>query len=260
VIALLLVIGAAAWAIVNFGKSDGPNTVTIPASIIGMTEDSARAKILSLKLKPVEGATTPGPCADDQDGKPKTVCTVDPEILSQVDEHTTVTYHLYSPARVDVPLVEDKQLADALAILNENKLQGDPVRVNSPRPRGTVIRQDPKAFVPGGVPPNSTIKLFVSSGKVKLPDVRTMTFEEAQGVLNQKGFLDVRQSDTPIQTDDPNQNGVVAQESPTPGQSFDPNTTAVTLTVYQYVPPPPPTTPITTPTTPPSTPITTTTP
>src|SRR5205085_1985130 len=90
VVALLLVIGAAAWAIVNFGKNDGPTTVAVPSSLIGMTEDSARNKILSLKLKPVEGATTAGPCFDGQPGKVKTVCLVDPEVGSQVDEHTTV--------------------------------------------------------------------------------------------------------------------------------------------------------------------------
>jgi serine/threonine-protein kinase len=98
----------------------------------------------------------------------------------------------------------------------------------------------------------------VSTGKVKLPDVRGFTYEEAQATLNQKGFIDVQPGGT-IETQDQSQDGVVAQESPTPGQAFDPQTTPVTLTTYQYVPPPP-TTPITTPTTPPSTPITTTTP
>jgi beta-lactam-binding protein with PASTA domain len=262
VVALLLVIGAAAWAIVNFGTNDGPKTVAVP-SIIGMTEDAARAKILQANLKPVEGDPTSETCDDGQPGKVKTVCKVDQDIGAQVDEHTTVTYHLYSPARVDVPSVEGKQLDEALSILNKARLQGVPHRVNSKQPQGTVLRQDPQAYVPGGVAPNSSVDLYVSNGKVKLPDVRGMTYDEAQAALNQKGFLQVQSSGTPISTEDSSQDGVVAHESPTPGQAFDPNNTQVTLTLYQYVapPPPPPTssTPVT-PTTTPTTPSTSTTP
>jgi serine/threonine-protein kinase len=253
VIALLLVIGAAAWAIVNFGTDNGPSTVAVP-SVIGMTEDAARAKILQSKLKPVQGDPTSGPCAGGQQGKVKTVCTVDPGVGAQVDEHTTVTYHLYSPARVDVPLVEGKQLDEALSILNDAHLQGVPHRVNSSKPQGTVVHQSPRAYVQGGVAPNSQVQLAVSNGKVKLPDVRGMTYDEAQAALNHKGFVNVQQGST-IQTEDPSKDGVVAQESPTPGQAFDPSI-QVTLGTYQYVAPPPPTTssppttPVTTPTTP----------
>jgi serine/threonine-protein kinase len=92
----------------------------------------------------------------------------------------------------------------------------------------------------------------VSNGKVKLPDVRGMTYDDARATLNAHGFLDVNQGST-VETSDPGQDTVVTQENPTPGQAYDPGT-PITLNTYQYVAPPPPTTPITTPTTPVSTP------
>src|SRR3954468_12987058 len=108
VVALLLVIGAAGWAIVNFGKDNGPSTVPVP-SVVGMTEKAAQDSIRHANLHPVAGAKTAGPCADSQPGKVGTVCTVEPIEGTQVQERTSVTYHLYSPARVDVPPVVGKQ-------------------------------------------------------------------------------------------------------------------------------------------------------
>jgi serine/threonine-protein kinase len=254
VIALLLVIGAAGWAIVTFGKDNGPTTVAVP-SIIGMTQDAAEARIRQANLKPVEGAPTSGPCAEGQAGKPHMVCTAEPGAGADVQEKTIVTYHLYSPERVDVPLVEGKTLSEALTILHDAKLQAKIHRVNSVRPRDTVVRQDPAAFVSGGVAPNSEVDIYVSTGKVQLPDVRGLTFDEAQAKLNPQ-FINITQG-SPITTEDPNQDGLVAQESPTPGHAYDPST-EITLVLYQYVAPPPPeTTPITQPVT---TPVTTTTP
>ena len=239
VVALLLVIGAAGWAIVNFGKDSGPNTVAVP-SIIGMTKDAADQALRQANLKPVKGENTSGTCDDGQQGSVGKVCTVEPRVDTSVQEHTTVTYHLYSQGRVDVPPVEGKDVNDALQILHDAKLKGNVHRVNSTQPRDTVIRQDPKAFVAGGVPPGYTVQLFVSTGKVKLPDVRGMTYDQALAKLN-PNFTNIKQ--TTQETQDPNQDNIVATENPTPGFAYSPDT-QITLTVYHYVAPPP-TTPTT---------------
>jgi serine/threonine-protein kinase len=253
-LALLLVVVAAAWAIVHFGNTKGPATVAVP-SIVGMTEDAAVQAIRQADLKPVAGSKTSGPCADSQQGKLGHVCTVSPGEGEQVQERTSVTYHLYSPGRVDVPYVVGKSVSDAEQIISQAKLQPDVHMVNSTESKGTVVRQDPKAYVAGGVAPGSTVKIYVSTGKVNLPDVTGLTFEEAQAKLNPQ-FVNITQA-SPITTTDPNQDGLVAQESPTPGHAYSPDT-QITLTLYQYVAPPPTTTPPTTPTTtPPTTPTTT---
>src|SRR3954452_4951349 len=237
VIALLLVIGAAGWAIVTFGKDQGPATVAVP-SVIGMTKDAAETSIRQANLKPVEGPTTDGPCADGQPGKKDHVCTVEPAEGASVQENTTVTYHLYSPGRVDVPLVVGKDLSDAEDLLNSSHLTWTVTRVNSTQARDIVVRQKPPAYVSGGVAPGSAVQLFVSTGKMKLPDVRGLTFDAAQAKLNPT-FTNIVQG-TPQATSDPNQDGLVISESPTPGLTYPPNT-RITLVLNQYVAPPPPT-------------------
>jgi serine/threonine-protein kinase len=242
VVALLLVIGAAGWAIVTFGKDNGPGTVAIP-SIVGMTGPAAEQSIRQAKLRPIEGTRTDGPCADGQPGKQGKVCTVEPVEGTQVQERTSVTYHLYSPGKVDVPPVVGKDVNEAQSILNTAKLSWTIHHINSTQPRNTVVRQDPEAFVAGGVAPGTKVDLFVSTGKVKLPDVRGMTYDEALAKLN-PNFTNIK----PVSQDttDPNQDNVVATENPTPGFAYPPDT-QINLTVDHYVAPPPTSTPPTSP-------------
>jgi serine/threonine-protein kinase len=243
VVALLLVIGAAGWAIVNFGKDSGPGTVAVP-SIVGMTSDAASQAIRQANLKPEKGDNTSGACDDGQPGKVGKVCTVEPKVNTEVQEHTTVTYHLYVQGKVDVPPVEGKSLSDAENILHDHKLSWDVHYVNSTQPRNTVIHQDPPAFVAGGVAPGTKVKLSVSTGKVKLPNVVGLTFDAAQAKLN-PNFTNINQVSQ--DTQDPNQDNIVATESPKPGFAYDPST-QINLVVYHYVAPPP-TTPPTSPST-----------
>ena len=232
VVALLLVIGGAGWAIVNFGKDNGPATVSVP-SIIGMTPDAAEQAIRQANLRPVRGDSTSGTCDDGQQGTVGKVCTVEPKIDTPVQEHTTVTYHLYIQEKVDVPPVVGKQLNDAEQILHDKKLDFKAIKVNSPQPVNTVVRQDPPAFVAGGVKPGTVVKLYYSSGKVKLPDVRGLTYDEALAKLNPH-FTNIGQ--TSVETSDPSQDNHVANENPTPGLAYNPDT-RITLTVYHYTAP-----------------------
>jgi serine/threonine-protein kinase len=238
VVALLLVIGAAGWAIVNFGKDNGPGTVAVP-SIIGMTKDAADQAIRQANLKPDKGASTSGTCDDGQPGTVGKVCTVEPKVDTQVQEHTTVTYHLYAQGKVDVPSVVGRQLSDAEQTIHDAKLTPKAIAVNSTQPANTVIRQDPKGFVSGGVAPGSVVKLYYSTGKVKLPNVVGLTYDEAVAKLNPK-FTNINA--VPQQTSDPNQDNVVATESPKPGFAYDPST-QINLVVYHFVAPPTTSTP-----------------
>jgi serine/threonine-protein kinase len=96
-----------------------------------------------------------------------------------------------------------------------------------------VIRQDPEPFT--AVPLGFKVTLYVSSGKVKLPDVRGKTFDDAEAALN-PNFTNIVQG-APIQTSDQSKDGLVAQESPTPGDAY-PTSQQVTLRLYHFVAPP----------------------
>ena len=238
VVALLLVIGAAGWAIVNFGKDNGPGTVAVP-SIIGMTPDAAEQTIRQANLKPLRGDSTSGTCDDGQPGTVGKVCTSEPHVDQQVQEHTTVTYHLYIQQKVDVPSVVGKSLSDAEQVIHEAKLTPKPIKINSTQPANTVVRQDPEAFVAGGAKVGDIVKLYYSSGKVKLPAVVVLTFDEALAKLNPK-FTNINQ--VPQTTTDPNQDNIVATESPHAGFAYDPSI-QVNLVVWHYEAPETSTTP-----------------
>jgi serine/threonine-protein kinase len=232
VVALLLVIGVAAYAIAFLGNDKGPTMVSVPGSLIGRTEDAAKQAIRQAGLVPQKGPDVSTTCDDGSQGQKGKVCHVDPAEGARVKKGTVVTYSLFTPERVNVPDVEGKSLADAERTLNDAKLKWDIKHVNSPQPQGTVIRQDPEAFQPpGGVAPGTIVKLFVSTGKVKLPDVVGLSYEDALAKLNPT-FLNVVQG-APVTTTDQSKDNTVKQEIPTPGFAYDPNT-KITLILYHY--------------------------
>jgi serine/threonine-protein kinase len=257
VIALLIVIGVASYLIVHFGSNGGPKLVAVP-SVVGQSKQAADNTIRNANLKPRQGADTHGPCADGQAGRKGFVCTVEPNESTNVQDGSTVTYHLYTPAMVSVPAVTGLQLNDAENKLHDSRLQWHIKRVNTADPAGTVRRQDPVEFTT--VAPNSFVTLYVSSGKLRLPDVTGKKLGDAQRQLFNLGFTDVTQNPTPVPTPDQTQDGTVKSEEPGSGVVVTPGT-PITLTVYQYqaptssacVPTPPDTTttpapPTTTPT------------
>jgi serine/threonine-protein kinase len=234
VLALLIVIGVAGYLIVHFGSDNGPKMVAVPSTLIGEPEANAQQDIRNAGLNFKKGPDTHGPCDGGQTGTKGDVCQVQPKEGTQVQQGSTVTYYLYTPAQVSVPSVTGLQLADAKNKLNGNHLGWTIKNVNRAAAAGTVVNQDPAEFAV--VAPGTKITLFVSTGKVKLPDVRGKSFDDAQTQLNGAGFTNVVQSSTLVPTSDQSQNGLVKEESPTPGLDYA-QSTKITLTVYQYVPP-----------------------
>jgi beta-lactam-binding protein with PASTA domain/predicted Ser/Thr protein kinase len=233
VVALLLVIGAASYAIVFLGKDKGPTMVAVPSSLVNETPAAAEQQIRNAGLTPHKGTATSGPCDQGQKVDPNNVCTVKPAEGASVQKGTIVTYQLYTPAKAQVPPVEGMQVNQAERALNDANLKSDVHKVNRSDPAGTVVRQDPAAFAT--VAPGSAVQLYVSTGKVKLPDVRNQNLNDAQTTLNRVGFTDVTQG-TPQPTSDPNKDGLVFSESPSPGIPY-PLAQQITLVVYQFVPP-----------------------
>jgi eukaryotic-like serine/threonine-protein kinase len=253
VVALLLVIGVAAYAIVFLGKDNGPSRVDVPTGLLGEKPTAVEQQITNASLKPVRGDDIGDSNDCDQQVDEGLVCKVSPVEGTSVKEHTEVVYQVYVIAQVQVPFVEGKQLEEAERLLNQAKLGWNLHKVNRVAAAGTVVRQDPPAFQK--VAPNTKIDLYYSSGKVRLPDVRNLSVGDAQAKLN-PNFTNIVVSDTPQTTTDPAKDGKVASESPTPGNLYPPGT-QVTLVPYQFVAPPtstPPTDTGTPPTTPPASP------
>jgi serine/threonine-protein kinase len=238
VLALLLVIGAASWLIFKYrNDSGGGKNVTIPANIIGMEPNAAQDALSKLNLTPVEAEnSTSGPCDGGKTVKNGQVCRLDPKPGESVKEHTTVTYTVYAPFTKQVPSVTGKSLNDAENTLNGAGFHNIKVKkADTPDPANTVLSQDPAAFT--SVSPNHVITLTVSTGKVKMPTVTGLTFEQAQAKLNQAGFTHIQVPPPTTPTTDQSKDGKVALQSPTGGLAY-PLDTQITLTVFQYQAPP----------------------
>jgi beta-lactam-binding protein with PASTA domain/predicted Ser/Thr protein kinase len=248
VVALLLVIGAATYAIFVIGKTDKPKTVAVP-SIVGQLPAAAADALTKAKFKPVKGEDTNGPCVDGAKVAKGKVCLVDPAPGNKVKEGSTVTYQLFTPKTVQVPVLVGKQFSDAATILNGLGLKAKQKPADTAAPAGQVTAQDKPEF--SSVAPGTTVTLSVSTGKVKLPDVRGKKAADAKTTLNAANWTNVDISKT-VDTPDKTKNGLVADENPTPGIAYA-QSTPIVLTIYKYVPAPP------TCTTPPPTPTDTTT-
>ncbi len=231
VVALLLVIGAAAYFIASLGNDSKAKTVAVP-SVVGQTENVATNLIRQAKLTPQKGADTGGPCAQNQKVDKGQVCTIEPAAGQKVKQSSVVTYHLFTPKTVQVPFVEGESYTQAVNDLQSHQLGATRKNVFNKAPSGTVLKQDTPQFTQ--VPPNTKIVLEVSTGTLKLTDVRGKTFDDASNTLS-PNFPNVSQGPPVIITDpaEKAKDGKVASESPSPGHAYAPNQT-ITLRVYQY--------------------------
>jgi serine/threonine-protein kinase len=235
VLALLLVIGAAVAAILLIGKSNkGTPQVGVP-SIIGQLASAGEDALRAAKLVPQRGDDTNGPCNGNQTVNKGQICLVEPVAGTKVNQDSAVVYHLYTPKTVSVPSEINKNFSDAANDLHANGLVAKRVNVDNAAAAGTVIGQSPDPFTE--VAPNSAVNLQVSSGNVKLPDVRGKQRGDAVQTLNSAGWTHFN-PDQQLVTHDKTKDGTVADESPTPGIAY-PQSTSITLTIYKYVKPVP---------------------
>jgi serine/threonine-protein kinase len=242
VVALLIVIGVATFIILGGGTGSGPKTVVLH-SVAGMQPQVAADQIRSQGLVPKQGPDSNGPCEGGVVGKGK-VCLTDPPPGTQVDKGSTVTYRLYTPKLASVPFVEGKTFPQAVAILHNHGLQAKRKPVFSSQPQGIVLHQETAAYLT--IQPGSTVVLDVSTGTVKLPGVKHQQLDAALRKLDAAGFTNHRVAY--VNTSNSALDGIVFDESPTPRLPY-PVTQRVTLSVYQYVAPPPTSSPPSSPST-----------
>jgi serine/threonine-protein kinase len=167
---------------------------------------------------------------------------------------TLITFQTYKKPTIQVPNVVGQTYADAADALSAKGLKPVRTDVNSDKPAGQVVAEDPKAYT--NVAPGEQITLSVSNGKSGVPNEIGKQVSNAKADLNGNGWPNV--TTQPRQTSDRAQDGIVLDQTPVTGSY--PKSQQITLVYGVYVPPTPtPTTPKTTPTTPTTTPTTPTT-
>ncbi|MGZ4375240.1 MAG: Stk1 family PASTA domain-containing Ser/Thr kinase [Gaiellaceae bacterium] len=144
----------------------------------------------------------------------------------RIQKNNFVTIYVSTgPPKTAVPSVVGEQVARALSDLQDAKLKGRQVTVDSGKPQGQVISQSPKAGA--SVAEGTSITLNVSKGPtpVAVPNVVGSTYDTASSILQAKGFA-VRRTD--VKSDQPKD--TVIGMTPTAG-TLQPPGAIITLTV-----------------------------
>jgi serine/threonine-protein kinase len=224
-VALLFVIAAVVGGYFLYSQIQdqlsGSETIAV-GNYVGIREADAVAKInaAGLRANPVRQYN-----ADAR--FPETyVFSQSPRPGDRTQKHNFVTIYVsLGPPKTTVPSVVGEPLDRALSDLQDSKLQGKSVQVESDKPQGEVVSQSPTAGA--SVVQGSKVTVRVSKGPqpIGVPNVIGSTFATAQSTLLAKGFavsrIDVK-SDQPKDT--------VIGMSPGPGTLQPPNTN-IRLTV-----------------------------
>ena len=205
---------------VTIWVSTGKPKVALP-TLVGLKSQDAIAKLKSLHLVPDVHEITSGQPAD-------TVTASDPKAGTQVVAGTKVRINVSKgPTPVTVPGVVGESINQATATLNQAGFKVVPTYVDSDQPQNTVVNQSPAQNQQAAK--GSTVSLTVSNGPktVAVPDVRTLDQSSAVSTLQAQNFK-VKFNYQPVT--DPQQDGIVLDQSPEGGQQAKPGST-VTLTV-----------------------------
>ena len=265
VVAVLLVLGGVGvlvWKLNSNDNTPAPTKIAVP-NLVGLTVTQANTELQQLNskkctpdntscgifLKPNEkdGPSTSETCDGGQaiktDGQICKLTNINGQTVaanSVIEGRTDLFYQLYQTATANVPYVIDdtpQQATDALKQVGLNAKILDTKINNFDHEAGHVAGQSPGngATVPQG----STVKLQLSSGERRLPDVTTdnMSCADANNEINGMGWTTVhnRQSRG---TSDRNKVGNVYGMHPTPGHLY-PKDTKIVLFCYKYKAPPP---------------------
>src|SRR2546426_7892933 len=199
----------------------GSKTVAV-RNYVGLREANAVALIRQAGLRP---NPVRQPNADPK--FPETyVFSQTPRPGDRTQKKNFVTIYVsLGPPKTDVPSVVGEPLDRALADLQDAKLKGKPVQVESDKPQGQVVSQSPTAGA--SVEQGTKVTLRVSKGPtpIAVPNVIGSSFESAQSTLLGKGFAVSR---TDVKSDQPKD--TVIGMSPGPG-TFQPPNTNIKLTV-----------------------------
>ncbi|MFJ8695158.1 Stk1 family PASTA domain-containing Ser/Thr kinase [Streptomyces roseolilacinus] len=198
--------------LISVWVSQGAEKVKVP-NVLEQSEELAKSNLENEKFT-VKVET-------EESEKPEgTVIKQDPEGGTEHEKGTKVTITIAVKGKVSVPRVIDSQFDHAKAQLETLKFQVQREDVDSDKPAGQVVDQNPKPDE--RVSEGSTITLKVSKGpqqqQVEVPQVVGMLLGQAKQVLAQRG-LQLAVGEGPD-----NDAVFVVDQDPKPGQKVDPNT------------------------------------
>lgn len=190
VIVLLLAAGGIIWAVNSSGDGKVDPTTTTSAAVSvpdlkNMDESQAKASLKAVNLVYKEG----DPVASDTVEKGYAVSST-PGSGTKVREGSTVYVSFSSgPDSLTVPDLTGKSVAEATNILTELGLSiGDTNTVNDgTQPANMIVSQEPKSGTP--VKPGSKISVSIASGSVEVPNVVTLTLEDAKSKIAAQGLV-----------------------------------------------------------------------
>ena len=200
---------------VTLDVGNGPATVQVP-SLIDLSPDQADAQLRQAGLtlaanqqqQPVTDATKIGK-----------IVAQNPLPLAAVPAGTQVQITVgVAQSKVKVKNVVGDPFDKAQANLQADDLTVQRLDVDSNKPKGEVVAQDPKANTE--VNKGTTVTLQVSRGnQIQMPDLTGLTTDEAQAKLKDLGWngtLNVAKT----QADKPNEVGKIVEQDPANGQTI----------------------------------------
>ncbi|HEX3223824.1 MAG TPA: Stk1 family PASTA domain-containing Ser/Thr kinase [Nocardioides sp.] len=236
-ILLVIVLGLAAYLLPKMFASP-TDQVQVPR-LAGLTLDQARTKIGQAGL--VVGKSD---YAYSAKVKANHVISSDPPADEYVDKGSTVTLTVSQGTHpTKVPYIIGQTRAQAEASLQDAHLNGVFQPVDSDQPKGTVVSTDPQAGQT--VARDSDVNVSISRGPQKVPNVVGMTQQQAEQTLRDHGYVPSVSPDN--SSTEPK--GTVTGQTPSAHQTLQQGAT-VYITVSQYEPSSPTTSPTTEPTSP----------
>jgi beta-lactam-binding protein with PASTA domain/predicted Ser/Thr protein kinase len=223
IILALLVLGVGGFLLYRALNKDAksPTTIVMP-ELTNKPLDEATKALTDLGFV---GKITQTPQVNDAVGE-NIVFAQDPATGTEVPADGNITL-TFNPPKAPFTLGNfvGAQIADVKAALDQAKVPYEITEVESDRPAGEVLSQDP---APGPVPGNTVVKLTVSKGlpKVTIPNVANTSSVAAANQLGGLGLVTKEQSEP----NDTVPAGTVIRTDPPAGTEVDKGST-VTLVV-----------------------------
>lgn len=235
-----VIVGVLIWVAFGLPKNPVPDASVLVPDVVGTQYDEANATLTEKNL------TVDKQTATSDTVPANVVMSMTPPAGAQVAPGQTVTLTVSTgPSAVGVPNLQGLTVDQAQAALEKAGLTlGTITTKDSPSMKiDLVISSSPQIGQPAA--PGSAVDLFVSSGKVTLPDLRGQSLDEAYAVAGGLGLMLVVREDAtcpavdektitqmdvaPGKVDQGSQVGVTycsgAQPQPTPGNSILPTPT-----------------------------------
>ena len=233
IVGSLLVAGLIIFGLINLTKQKeevATTTVAVP-NVVELQEAAAVTLLTQYEL--VADPRTEA----SEDVPAGLVIRSDPAAAVVVDKNSTVVIYVSSgPAEATVPQVNGLTQEDAEAlIVNAGLVVKEVLEDNSDFtiPAGRATKTDPPEGT--ALTPGDPVTLYISSGKIQLPDVTNKSIEEATAILEAIGLA---VEPIPVQTD-AKPPGTVLSQNPQPGlipQGTGIQLSVATPVVYHSVP------------------------